>query len=245
MRKLLDLRSTNVEESLEQCWAVVPFGSIEQHGPHLPLGVDLFLAEAMAKNVAEAIGGVLCPTIPIGARSIANSGGGMSLPGTLALDGTTLIALYCQLIAGLVSNGAKRILCLNGHWENEPFIVEAIDQFGPKEGTQIIAASWWSVVGEEEVHSHFPSFAGWHLEHAAQVETSLMLHYFDELVSMRDAIDGRCKIPAGVFRWPTPSEWLESQGVLWESTTASALKGKQFAKCILKGFLDLLVISQE
>ena len=59
---------------------ILPVGSFEQHGPHLPLGTDAMIAQALADAVAERVDGLVLPTLPYGAPSRPRSGGGTSSP---------------------------------------------------------------------------------------------------------------------------------------------------------------------
>ena len=70
---------------------IIPIGATEQHGPHLPLGVDAMLAKAFSLALAKQINGVVAPTLNYGYKSLPLSGGGPFFPGTIDLNGNTLI----------------------------------------------------------------------------------------------------------------------------------------------------------
>ncbi len=119
---------TDIQDIIRTQWLLLPFGAIEQHGPHLPLAVDTILAESIACEVAERVNGIVAPTLPYGARSLPNTGGGPSFPGTIGLPGNLLISLYRVIIEAFVKQGATKIALINGHWENEPFLIEESPQ---------------------------------------------------------------------------------------------------------------------
>ncbi len=241
--KYENLSWTETKNSLEDRWLIIPIGAIEQHGPHLPLAVDALLAEHISWDVAEQIDAVVAPTLTYGGRSLPNSGGGPSYPGTIHLQGNTLIDMYYQIITRFVHLGAEKILLLNAHWENEPFMIEAVEicrEYGVLEQAQVLALSWWSVIDATEMERIFGEFHGWHVEHAGQAETALMLHYAPELVCMDKAVDYHEVIPAGIYQHPTPRSWVGNQGVLSPTQHVVPEMGNQLA-ILLKEKISALV----
>ena len=105
----------------------LPCGATEQHGPHLPLAVDALLAQAVCRDAAEAVGGLVAPTLNFGYKSMPRSGGGPFFPGTLNLDGSTVSALVRDLIRDLARHGVRRICAVVAHYENQWFVTEGID----------------------------------------------------------------------------------------------------------------------
>ncbi|MGQ9515481.1 MAG: creatininase family protein, partial [Thermoproteota archaeon] len=103
--------------------AIVPIGSIEQHGPHLPLGTDWMIAEEVAKRVAEKLGNCyLLPAIPY-----SNSQEHLDFPGTVSLKPSTLAQVVRDIVMSLYLNGLKKIIIIQGHggnWIVKPTIRE-------------------------------------------------------------------------------------------------------------------------
>jgi creatinine amidohydrolase len=238
-----NLSWTEVQDTLCQHWLIVPFGSVEQHGPHLPLGVDSFLAHHLAMDVADVVCGMVAPVVTYGARSLPNSGGGPSYPGTIPVPGHLLSEFYAAIISGYVTAGARRIFLLNAHWENEAFMFEAIErcrEHRQLEQAQVLALSWWSVVGDKEMADIFGAFPGWHAEHAGQAETALMLHYRPDLVRMDKAVDHHDAVPAGLYRYPTPTAWSGNQGVLSVTSHVKPDMGRALAALVKDKLVGLL-----
>jgi len=75
---------------------LIPIGSMEQHGHHMPMNVDVLLPTEFARRVAERIGALVAPPFTYGYKSQQKSGGGNHLPGTTSLDGATLSAWGAQ-----------------------------------------------------------------------------------------------------------------------------------------------------
>jgi creatinine amidohydrolase len=223
------LHTENVRSEAGKSILVLPVGTVEQHGPHLPLTVDTEIPARIASTLAEEVNGIVAPAIFYGARSLPHSGGGSSFPGTIAVRGSVLTDYLRDVIAGYVSSGFRSIVILNGHYENEGFIFEALElcrQSGQLEGARIVAVGWWSLVSDEMLEKLFgDKFPGWHAEHASTCETSLMLHLRNDLVGPT-RVDNAKPPSAGVYLYPVDSEKLSNRGVLGSSLPASAAAGR-------------------
>ena len=93
-------------------WLLLPFGAIEQHGPHLPLGTDLFYAEHVCLAVAEQVNGLVAPGFPYGiCRTMRN------FPGTVSISPETLTPLLREVLAEYIRHDARKIALIAGHAE--------------------------------------------------------------------------------------------------------------------------------
>ena len=244
VRTFVNIPSPDVPSALADTWVFLPVGGVEQHGPHLPLHVDTVLAQSLCEEVAASVRGILAPAIPYGARSLPASGGGDRFPGTIPLPGEVLIGLYRAVIQGLVEAGAQRLFILNGHWENEAFLFEAMDQCR-QEGrvgadVSLIGLSWWSVVSDDDMRDVFGSFLGWNTEHAAQAETALMLHYAGDTVQMERAVDHHGHVPTGLYAYPIHDKMRSDHGVLGRSRHATVEQGEHLSLTVVKGLVALI-----
>jgi creatinine amidohydrolase len=243
LRKYEQLIWTEVAQVLLDHILIIPVGSLEQHGPHLPLGVDTMLANKICENVGINVGAVIAPAISYGSRSLPTSGGGYSYPGTIYLTGNTITEYYAQIVQSFVFAGARKMLFLNAHWENEPFLVEAVERCRENKylnGVNIIVTSWWNIITDAEMIDIFGSFPGWHAEHAGQAETSLMCYYMPQCVKMENLEDCNSIIPAGIYRYPVPSGWSGCKGVLSKASHASLEMGKRLAEIIETKLISLV-----
>lgn len=157
---------------------VLPVGSTEQHGPHLPLGVDSYIARGISEILSERTGAIVAPTLTYGYKSKPLSGGGPLFKGTIDLNGKTLIDLVYDILCEFARDGYNKIFINNAHFENQAFIEEAMDlacQAFPK--LKVVQSNWWDVLDNDTVNKVFSDvpFPGWAFEHAAITETSLML----------------------------------------------------------------------
>ena len=191
----------------------IPVGALEQHGSHMAMCVDAALTKAMAGATAEALTadtdgaleGIVCSAINFGYRSQQRSGGGFHLSGTTSLSGTTIISLARDICYSLIEDGARKIVFMNGHYENYQFIFEGAElalEKASAEGiknVKIQLLSYWDFVDDATIQELYPDgFTGWDLEHAGVMETSLMLLFYPDLVDM-DRIDPALCCPL----WPT------------------------------------------
>lgn len=207
----------------------LPVGALEQHGPHLPLGTDALLATAIAAAAATSSGGIVAPALAYGYKSQPKCGGGQHFPGTTSLDAATLIGQVRDTVREFVRHGVQRVVLVNGHYENQWFMIEGIDlalrECGGKP-LSIMRLEYWDFCTEQTLTAIFPNgFPGFALEHAAVIETSMMLHLYPELVRMdRVPDDPNADFPP-YDMYPTRQEWVPPSGVLSSARGATAEKG--------------------
>lgn len=158
--------------------AVLPFGAIEQHGPHLPVMVDQFLVTEVAAAAAARSGAdvLVCPTMPYGV-----SGVHLDFPGTISIRAESYLALLRDITDSLAGNGFRRVMLLNGHGGNLDLLKVAARGVRERHDECMVGvASYWQIAAG--------SIAAWRtsepggLCHAGEMETSLMLHLAPETV---------------------------------------------------------------
>lgn len=211
----------------------LPLGATEQHGPHLPLGVDVFLPSHVAAAVAREVGGIVAPCIPYGYKSQPRSGGGQGFPGTTSLSAHTLSLVIRDVVHDLGLHGARRFVILNGHFENAWPAVEGLDlaiRELRRDGIADVTAlrlEYWDFVRRETLDRLFPEgFPGTDLEHASLLETSLMLKVRPDLVDMaKIPSDGPAKFPT-YDRTPVWRDRVPASGVLARADGSTAEKGE-------------------
>jgi creatinine amidohydrolase len=210
----------------------LPIGATEQHGPHLPLNVDVVLPTGVAERVARAVGGLVAPTIPYGYKSQPRSGGGEHYPGTIGLDAHTLSLVIRDVVCRLAHHGVRRLVLVNGHFENAWPVVEGLDlalRELRRDGISNLVAmrlEYWDFVERPTLDKLFPGgFPGTELEHASLLETSLMLLLRPDLVDMdKVPTDGPAQFPT-YDRWPLRAGVVPASGVLARAQGSSAEKG--------------------
>ena len=211
----------------------LPLGATEQHGPHLPLNVDVILPTAVCERVARATGGIVAPTIQYGYKSMPRSGGGQSIPGTTSLDANTLSLALRDIIRDMATHGARRFVLINGHFENSWPAVEGLD-LALRElrrdgitGVTAMRLEYWDFVRPATLDRIFPDgFPGTELEHASLIETSLMLLLRPDLVDLSKVPqEGRASFPTYDIH-PAPPGYLRASGVLADARGSRAEIGQ-------------------
>ncbi|MBI1398203.1 MAG: creatininase [Betaproteobacteria bacterium] len=214
----------------EDATVFLPCGATEQHGPHLPLGTDHLLATAVAQGVARRVSGLVAPPLAYGYKSQPKCGGGQHFCGTTSLDAATLIGSVRDTIREFARHGARSIVVVNGHYENQWFLTEGIDlalrEMDSACGTKVMRLEYWDFFTPPTLERIFPEgFPGYALEHAAVLETSMMLHYHPELVRLdRIPDDGPADFPP-YDMYPPRTEWVPPSGVLSSARAATREKG--------------------
>ena len=137
----------------------LPVGATEQHGPHLPLGTDAMLAGAVSRDVADAVNGLVAPTLCYGYKSQPKCGGGQHFGGTTSLDASTLIGQVRDTVREFVRHGARKLVVVNGHYENQWFLIEGID-LAMREvrgsGVEIMRLEYWDFFTAPTLARIFP-----------------------------------------------------------------------------------------
>lgn len=212
---------------------ILPTGSVEQHGPHLPLATDTMIPEMVAEAVAERIGAIVATPLAYGYKSQPKSGGGNHFPGTTSLDGHTYSSILRDVIRELARHGVRKLAVIDGHMENAMFLVEGIDlglrelRYGGVQDMRIVKLGYWEFISQATEEALFPDgLLSWALEHGAVMETSVMLHLRPDLVRA-DLIPDN---PPADFPpydvYPTDIRPIPPSGVLSSAAPASAAKGK-------------------
>jgi creatinine amidohydrolase len=213
---------------------VLPVGTIEQHGPHLPLITDACTASEMSKRAVESIPGhaLLMPTI-----FYAFNEHHMDFPGTIAIDTHPFISYVTDIGKSLAHHGFQKIVIVNGHGSNVPFMEIASRTITNKTGAICALVSWWDLIPPEvfnEVReSEFPGG----MAHGCELETSVMLHLRPELVQMKKAKRDLHFEKSNFIFWDLQQsspvryqEWFSrysKTGVVGDPTKASLAKGKK------------------
>jgi creatinine amidohydrolase len=170
---------------------IIPTGSIEQHGPHLPLEVDSRIAKELAYASAQTLHKEL-PVVVAPGLDIGFSSEHLSFPGTLSLDAETFMRVASQVVVNLIGHGFERFLFLNGHGGNEEALRLVARTLREKHEVLIAATSYWQLAREEIKALRQSPGSG--INHGGEEETALMLHLRPQLVDMSLAT-------AGTMRW--------------------------------------------
>lgn len=230
-----------VAEEYVPVWVV---GATEQHGPHLPLSTDLTLPLELVKRAAQEIRLLIPPPLQFGFKSKALSGGGQSFPGTISLDGETLIRVVRDVVAELGRHGFRQIVVINWHMESVNFIWEGIDQSRSRGLDDVAIMSIdrpLAAFKQSELAFLFDDgFPGWDVEHAAIMETSLMLALRPELVREDLIADDSAAEHPWYDLIPEPSRHIPQSGVLSRASAASRDKGERLQRMVVEKLVEAI-----
>ena len=198
----------------------------------------------MYYRIAEKINGVVAPALSYGYKSKPLSGGGPLFPGTIDLNGATLQALVMDIIDEFVRDGFTKIFILSAHFENEAFIVEAMDLCSAKYGDKVklLLTNWWDPMSPDVIDKVFDEvpFPGWALEHAAVTETSLMMYFAPELVREDKIMDTENASPATYYRYPIEKDIVPETGILASAKSSSAERGKIIVDDVISNIIKII-----
>ena len=269
-RSILDLAPPDLREHLEHDDSIlIPIGSCEMHGNHLPLGTDIYNAIEVCKRAAVLADTLYAPPIWSG-YSPQHLRGAEQGMGTITLRGATLNALIYDIAKSLIHHGFNRLVFVNGHTSNVKVVDPVMRQLRYETGALI---AMFKPYGErylgliEDVMENSPDETpGWH---ASEQETSIMLAYDERNVRMDRAVDARAHapdwMPAGFqksdgawdaqfkgyeyFYFPMDHDEFADQGVIGNPLRATVDKGNEifdrFAVYLAEALAELRTVPVE
>jgi creatinine amidohydrolase len=223
-----NLRAPDLRElAAENAIVIIPVGSMEQHGPHLPVQVDALLAGEVAQRAAARLANataiVVAPTLWMGLAEHH-----MAFGATITLDFPTFHALLRCVCRSILRHGFRRILILNGHGGNIAALTAIVGELSTELNAPIATATYWTLPEAAEAFGRILERQE-NVRHACEAETSMLLHLRPELVNIQAlvGIEAPVDIPAragGPYIWHSFAD-LTKSGVIGAPGDASAEKG--------------------
>jgi len=216
---------------------ILPVGSFEQHGPHLPLATDAIVADVLARALAQRIDGLVLPQLPYGAPSRPRSGGGGDLFPAPDLPLATLLASVEAVACGALEAGCRLLIVLSWHMENAAVLWDALVGPATRRERQILLfdAPTDFLTAELEA-ALFPDMApDWVADHAGRLETALMRHLAPDLVG-----EPPLPVPYVPRRYdvlPTPADAAPATGVVFDARSSSAEVGERCLATMIDGMV--------
>ncbi len=219
MRALEEMSWVDAEEDLRKAGvALLPVGSVEQHGPQNPLGTDYVIAWELAKEAARKTGALLLPPLPYGVSEHHSH-----FPGTVWIDEDSFQEYVYCIIRSLVKWGVRKVVVVNGHGGNLTALLRVSHRAKRDLGALVVVYQWWTAVSKS-----FRDVVGEEgLGHAGALETALVAYLRPDWVRLERAVDEK---PSKKFAVPAYAYWytreLSQSGVFGVSTRASRDLGR-------------------
>ena len=222
--------------------AVVPVAAVEQHGPHLPLGTDMLIAEGMLEELRrQNTDGLDLRILPV--QPIGKSDEHAHRAGTVSLGRGTAMAMWSDIGLSVARAGIRKIVFVNSHGGNADLLSVLVRQLRIDADMLAVRCQWGAFGYPDGLFSEQELTHGLH---GGDVETSLMLAFRPDTVDMETAADFRSAaetlpvMPTGPVAWGWIASDLNPDGVTGEAHLASAQKGRTTAHHQVRGFIQML-----
>jgi creatinine amidohydrolase len=177
---------------------LIPIGSTEQHGHHMPLDTDCFIARTLCARAAElgeaeGVQLLVAPTL-----NVTLSWYHMQFPGSMRLSTTTFLQVFREVCDSLVHHGIENLVAVNGHGGNIAALTVAVNHYYETTGRRVFLVQWWDLAADVLAEIEGPMI------HAEEAETSIALalgHRVYEERATRDAYDRGEAVRAAGLPW--------------------------------------------
>ena len=247
-RHWLDMTTEDFADADPARWiAVLPIAAVEQHGPHLPVGVDALIGEAyLAHVMAQLPADAAATFLPM--QAIGASDEHRAFRGTLSYSPDTALRTLIDIGESIHRAGLRKLVIVNSHGGNSEVIGIVARELRVRLNMLVATTQWRRFGLPAGLYSAFDSTHG---IHAGDIETSLMLHFRADLVDMGKAKrfpskaaemekDYKHLRPAGQHGFGWIAQDLNPDGALGDASAATADKGRLTAEHQADGFIALL-----
>ena len=234
------------EAAKAQPVVILPIGSVEDHGHHLPLDTDNFLIWSICETAAQKAPGeiLLMPHIPYGFETHHRD-----FPGTIDIEMEHLLHFVLDVTKSVAHHGFRRILIADGHGSNMP-ILDLVARRTILETDALCGCFIWPSLATKVINELRESPIPGGMAHACELETSVYLHVDGPRVQMDKAVK-EINVPASKFIWldlmqGSPvmlmDHWtrFSRSGVVGDPTLATAEKGRKIFDAVVAALVELV-----
>jgi creatinine amidohydrolase len=243
-----DIRWPDFAGTSPERWiAVLPLAATEQHGPHLPVGTDLMIAQAYLARVRELLSDAL-PVTFLPLQPVGISTEHIDYPGTLTLPNEVALKTWLALGESVARAGLKKLVMVTSHGGNSAAMSLVAQDLRAQHGLLVVTTGWSRLSGAEAV---FSAQEASHGIHGGAAETSIMLARYKQHVRVEAIADFRSSAIAMAKDYrrlstqrPAPFAWqaqdLHPSGAVGDAREASAEKGERLIDQGARAFCELL-----
>ncbi|MGI9416351.1 MAG: creatininase family protein [Geminicoccaceae bacterium] len=229
--------------------AILPVGAIEQHGPHLPLGVDAMINQGILERAMAAlpasVQALALPMLPVG-----KSDEHRNFAGTLSLSAETLTRVWTEIGVSVARSGVKKLVLFNSHGGQIAIMDIVARDLRLRERMLVMAHSWFAGGLPDGLFTEDETRFG---IHAGEIETAMMLHLRPDLVRMDKAQNFeplpatmaragyRRLSPVGQGRMGWLAEDLHPSGACGDAASADAERGRLLVDHAAKVLAELVI----
>lgn len=231
----------------ERTVVVMPVGAVEQHGPHLPVGVDAMLNEGLMRETLGRLPADF-PVLVLPPLAIGWSDEHGSFPGTLSIAPETLTAVWCEVGASVAEAGFRRLVIFNSHGGQTEIARIVSRKLRISHEMLAVAVNWYALI---DLAAIFGEAERRHGIHAGAIETSMIMHLYPDLVRTDRIADFESSAvetarqydrlgPTGATPYGWMTEDLHASGAVGNASLANAATGKRVVEEAAQAFADLL-----
>jgi creatinine amidohydrolase len=232
---IIEYTSDDFKESSEKVdTIIIPIGSVEAHGHHLPLGTDIFSPRLFCERVNEKIGYKIwiAPEIPYGQSYDLSV-----YPGTVTMPSEVMAEYVYYVGKSFYEDGLKNIIFLNGHGGNITALSLAAEKLVPL-GASVMTINWWLDFSEDILT--ITEGQG----HGGEDETSAILYYNDGFVQMDKAMKNSINQVIPV-RFKDRGKTIFQNALTGDATLATVEKGEEIFKLLEGKIIERIEAMQQ